>query len=159
MEFSASKSFWIKAITFVLAVGFVMLAVGAFLSEGVVSAMIFPAAILVLVIGLSYFFSVRKYEITHDSIIVHRPFDMIKIPKATIATAQRVEKKDIRMSIRTFGIGGVFAYTGQFWNGKFGSMTWYVTRMDSAVLLIDSKKRKTVISPDNPEEFISVLQS
>lgn len=37
-------------------------------------------------------------------------------------------------------------------------MTWYVTRMDRAVILIDAANKKTVVSPDNPEKFIAALQ-
>lgn len=157
MEFTASKSIWIKIITIVLAVGFVALAAGAFLVESNFEALLIPLFVLLFVFGLSYYFSIRRYEILGDSIIVHRPFDQVAIAKTGIKSAQRVAARELRMSIRTFGIGGVFSFTGQFWNGKFGSMTWYVTRMDRAVILIDAANNKTVISPDEPDAFIAAL--
>ena len=157
MDFNAPKSIWIKVITAVLAVGFVILIISTFVAEESAAALIFPMAIIILVFALSYYFSVTKYEISGNRIVVHRPFDSVTIPKGEL-TATRIYAKDIRMSIRTFGIGGVFSYTGTFWNSKFGSMTWYVTKMDNAVLLVDGRSNKTVISPDNPEKFIESLQ-
>lgn len=81
MEFAASKSTWIKVITAVFAAGFVALAVGTFLTEDNVGALLTPLFILILVFGLSYYFSVRHYEILGDSIIIHRPFDKVAIAK------------------------------------------------------------------------------
>ena len=159
MIFKASKSFWIKAITIAIFVAFAALIIGTLVGEFNGNDIWMPGTVLILVFGLSYFFSIREYEIDDRSIIIHRPFDTIVIPKAAIKKAMAVNKKDLRFSIRTFGIGGVFSYTGQFWNGRFGSMTWYVTRMDSAVMLITSTNKKTVVSPDNREKFIAMLTS
>lgn len=158
MEFAAPKSLWIKIITALLALGFVALAAAIFMVDQDPAAIVIPIAMLLLVFGLSYYYSIAKYEVLPDKIIVHRPFDNIVIPTSNL-TATRLEKKDIRMSIRTFGIGGVFSYTGTFWNGKLGSMTWYVTKMDNAVLLMDSRGNKTVVSPDMPAQFIAALQT
>ena len=157
MEFAAPKSIWVKIITAVLAVGFAGLCAVIFVVDEDRTAVVFPMAILLLVLGLSYYYSVVKYEVLPDKIIVHRPFDKVVIPTPGIA-ATRLDKKDIRLSIRTFGIGGVFSYTGTFWNSKLGNMTWYVSKMDHAVLLVDARNNKTVISPGNPEKFIAALQ-
>lgn len=158
MEFAAPKSLWIKVITAVLALGFITLCAVIFRDDEDRTAVVFPIAILLLVFGLSYYYSIVKYEVLSDKIIVQRPFDSVSIPTSSL-TARRLEKKDIRLSIRTFGIGGVFAYTGTFWNSKFGSMTWYVTDMNKAVLLTDSRSNKTIVSPDDPEKFIAALQT
>lgn len=158
MEFAAPKSLWIKVITAVLALGFITLCAVIFRDDEDRTAVVFPIAILLLVFGLSYYYSIVKYKVLSDKIIVQRPFDSVSIPTSGL-TGRRIEKKDIRQSIRTFGIGGVFAYTGTFWNSKFGSMTWYVTDMDKAVLLTDSRSNKTIVSPDDAEKFIAALQT
>jgi len=159
MEFAAPKSTWIKVITAVLFAVMILLAALAFLTETDASGLIMPAVIFVIVLALSYYFSITRYEITETHIVIHRPFDQVKIRKSAIANVLPIDKKDIRLSIRTFGIGGVFAYTGQFWNSKFGNMTWYLSRMDNVVLLIDTSNRKTLLSPDNREKFIAALKS
>jgi hypothetical protein len=56
--------------------------------------------------------------------------------------------------MRTFGNGGLFGYTGKYYNSRFGKMTWYCTQRKNYVLLILSDKKKIVITPDNPAELL-----
>jgi hypothetical protein len=159
MEFSASLGKTAKISTIGIVSLFVAIMAGMFVSG---SDNLFPTAIilpmtLVFVLGLSYYFSIKSYEVTDDEIIIRRPFDRVSYKKASVKSAERIEGKSIRFAVRTFGVGGLFAYTGEFWNSKYGSMTWYVTRMDTAIMMTTSSNKKIVISPDRPEEFTSAL--
>ncbi|CAM3334198.1 hypothetical protein FLLO111716_04800 [Flavobacterium longum] len=158
MEFGAPKSIWIKVIMLILGLVLFFLNAPMLFAMENADGLIFPAAILLLVFGVSYYFSIKKYEVLPGQIVVHRPFDKVVI-RADGLVATRVEKKDIRFSIRTFGIGGIFSFTGTFWNRKFGAMTWYVTDMARAVLLTDPRTNKTIISPDDPEKFIATFNA
>lgn len=53
------------------------------------------------------------------------------------------------VGIRTFGVGGLFAYTGWF----NGNEEWFVTDRKKAVKLT-SEDKTVLISPENPEEFM-----
>lgn len=72
---------------------------------------------------------------------------------------KKVEHKPNAMlgSIRRFGIGGLFGYIGYFSNSILGKYKAYATHTKKTVLLLVNDEQ-VVISPDNPKEFISVLE-
>lgn len=113
-------------------------------------------AILFLVMGISYYFSIRSYAIVDTKLEIRRPFDSIEYDLNSISSAARIDRRDLRFAVRTFGIGGLFSHTGQYWNKKSGHMTWYLTRFNTAVMLTIGSK-KVVVSPDKPQEFINAL--
>ena len=157
MKFTASTSTTVKVVTaaiFILTIGLALVAI----KDEVGEAALIPASILAIVIAVSYYFSIRHYEIGDGKLIVRRPFDAVQIPLGNISDVQTVDRKRLRWTVRTFGIGGLFSYTGEFWNKKLGSMSWYVTRMDKAVMIVRGH-RKIVISPDDPEKFLEVLKN
>jgi hypothetical protein len=152
MKFTASTSTTVKVVTaaiFILAIGLALVAI----KDEVGAAALIPASILAIVIAVSYYFSIRHYEIGDGKLIVRRPFDAVQIPLGNISDVQTVDRKRLRWAVRTFGIDGLFSYTGTFWNKELGSMTWYLTRMDKAVLIVDSNGKKIVVSPDDPQKF------
>lgn len=60
-------------------------------------------------------------------------------------------------SIRTFGNGGVFGYIGHFRNGILGNYQAYVTHRRKTVVIRTTENKHIVISPDDPEQFVSTL--
>lgn len=72
----------------------------------------------------------------------------------------RVESKPNAMlgSIRKFGIGGLFGYIGKFSNTILGSYTAYATHTEKTVE-INTKQTKYIITPDNPDEFVTSLRT
>ena len=68
-----------------------------------------------------------------------------------------LDKERLNGSIRTFGVGGLFGYWGRFANSKIGVMTWYATRRDNAVLITKFNNKKIVLTPDEPELFVSTI--
>ena len=155
-KFSASTNTTVKIVTAVTVLLLVYFVAAAFLGDSKLT--LIPAAILLFVIGLSYYFSITKYEVDRNQLIIRRPFDSVSISLENLQSVERIAKKDLRWTVRTFGIGGLFSYTGEFWNKKLGSMSWYVTRMDKAVMIVHGN-RKIVISPDDPEKFLEALKN
>ncbi len=98
---------------------------------------------------------VRDYTITPDAILVQRSFWATRIPRAGLESA-RFEPRALCGSIRTCGNGGLFAWTGFFWNKAFGFYRAYVTDHRRTVVLRFAT-RTIVVSPDDPEEFIAAL--
>lgn len=72
---------------------------------------------------------------------------------------KKVEDKPNAMlgSFRRFGIGGLFGYIGYFSNSILGRYKAYATHTKKTVLL-HVNDEQIVLSPDNPKEFISVLE-
>src|ERR1700688_2164591 len=64
-------------------------------------------------------FTIRGYTVTPDALLVHRLFWATRLPLSGLHSAQ-VEPEAMRRSIRTFGNGGLFSFTGWFRNTTLG---------------------------------------
>lgn len=62
----------------------------------------------------------------------------------------------MRGSLRICGNGGIFSFSGWFWNKRLGAYRALVTDGAKTVVL-RFDKRKWVVSPDAPEEFVREL--
>lgn len=109
---------------------------------------------LSLVLGCALF-TIRGYTITGNAILVHRLFWTTRLPRADLQSA-RFDPKAMRRSIRTFGNGGFFSFTGFYRNKLLGAYRAFVTDPHRAVVLRYSK-RTVVVSPGAPEDFIREL--
>jgi hypothetical protein len=110
---------------------------------------------LLLIPGCALF-SIRGYSLTAESILVHRLLWTTVLPRAGLESA-RFEPPAMRSSIRTFGNGGFFSFTGLYWNKLLGSYRAFVTDPKRAVVLRYASRRAVVISPVAPELFVQDL--
>ena len=104
--------------------------------------------------GITYAFSPNGYEVNENNIIIKRPFNTVAFNRTQIKELVKIEDRKLYWAIRTFGVGGLFGYFGAFWNKEFGSMTWYATRREDAIMIITHKNKKIIITPDDVEKFI-----
>jgi hypothetical protein len=86
--------------------------------------------------------------------IIHRPLKDVVIHRSAIVEVHQMEDGKLARSMRLFGSGGLFGYFGLFWNREFGTMTWYATRRDQAIIIITSSHKKLVITPDETDAFM-----
>ena len=64
------------------------------------------------------------------------------------------------MGLRLWGNGGLFAATGIFWNRDYGVHRAYVTSARyQDYVLVETRTRKVLISPENPGEFAAAWTS
>ncbi len=105
---------------------------------------------LAIVCG-SALFTVRGYTVTPDAILIHRLFWTTRFPLAGLYSAE-VEPEAMRGSIRTFGNGGLFSFTGWFYSKALGVYRAFVTDPHKAVVL-HFDRRNVVLSPSAPEDF------
>jgi len=106
---------------------------------------------LALVFGCALF-TVRGYTITPDAILVRRLFWDTRLPRAGLQAAEFVPGVMCK-SIRTWGNGGFFSFTGFYWTRTLRSYRAYVTDLRRTVVL-RYERRTIVVSPDRPEDFI-----
>jgi hypothetical protein len=118
------------------------------------SAAIIGSIILVFTYIITYALSPTSYEIKEDSMIIHRPLKDVIIHRSEIVEVHQMEEGKLARSMRLFGSGGLFGYFGLFWNKEFGTMTWYATRRDQAMMIITSSPKKLVITPDETDAFM-----
>ncbi|RZK25712.1 MAG: hypothetical protein EOO43_04800 [Flavobacterium sp.] len=116
---------------------------------------IYTTAALLLIYFIVFAFRPLNYTLTSDQLIISRLFPNVSIDRNDIKSLELLNEQDIRSSVRTLGVGGLFGYFGKFANLKLGSMTWYATRTDRTVLVRTVDKRKIILTPDEPEKFVA----
>lgn len=100
-------------------------------------------------------FIIRGYRITKDAILIPRLFWTTRLHLDGLQSVAAVPGA-MRMSLRTFGNGGGFSFTGWYWNKPLGSYRAFVTDLERTVVLRFGNQT-VVVSPDSPEAFVSAL--
>lgn len=100
-------------------------------------------------------FMIRSYAITGDAILIRRLFWTTRLDRAGLKSAESVPKA-MNKSLRTCGNGGGFSFTGWYWNKSLGFYRAFVTDLNRTVVLRFGQ-RTVVVSPDDPEDFVSDL--
>jgi hypothetical protein len=102
-------------------------------------------------------FTIRGYTVTPDALLVRRLFWTTRLPLSGLHSAQ-VEPEAMRRSIRTFGNGGLFSFTGWFRNAALGGYRAFVTDPHRTVVL-HFPARTVVVSPSAPEDFVQDVRA
>lgn len=115
--------------------------------------------LVILACVLCFSYSPLYYEIDGDELSIKRKFlfKTIRIPLKSIKEARKLPVKDIYLTFRFFGIGGLFCWGGLFWTAGIGKYLMSATNMNKLVL-IEAGKRY-VISPKNVEQFIEFIRN
>lgn len=112
---------------------------------------VYGAALMPLVLLLTWMFSVKGYTVLNDVLTVHRPFwdTSIVLPPDT----EFKREPEIRKGLgKTTGNGGVFGYTGRFRNKALGGFRAFATNWDHAVSVTSrSSGMCLVITPETSE--------
>lgn len=161
-KFKASIDNLSILITFFVVVLSVSLFIG-FLNSGNHSDLFgisIATAINFFMLGLVFvFFLLRtsSYSVTESSIVINSLLLPYNVSRNEIAKCTLVSKDEMSGTIRTFGNGGLFGYTGYYRNAKFGTMRWFATQRKNYLLIEKTNGKKIVITPDEPENFIAAL--
>ncbi len=110
---------------------------------------------LLLFYFIAFAFRPINYQVSADKLIIHRLFIDVKMDRTQIKSVELLDKEKTGWAIRTFGVGGLFGYYGQFANTKLGGMTWYATRRDRTVLVRTVNNKKIILTPDDPTKFVA----
>ncbi len=108
---------------------------------------------------IAFIFRPISYIILDEFLVIHRPLLDIKIALNEIENMVVLDSQELKGTIRTFGVGGLWGYWGSFANSRIGAMKWHATRMSNAVLITMGKNKKIVLTPDDPELFVEKLKS
>lgn len=105
-------------------------------------------------------FAPRGYMVTSDSIHILRkigPKDCISINQITWIIFPATSPPGFTVGI--FCIGGIYGTFGQYWNKVWGLFEMYVTDNSNRVELLIDNKVHIIISPDDPNGFISEINN
>jgi hypothetical protein len=102
-------------------------------------------------------FMVRGYVLLEDALVIERLGWRTRLPLAGLQSVGG-DVEAMRGSIRLLGNGGLFSFTGEFWNGRLGRYRALATDPERAVVL-RYPKRTIVITPHDPQHFIMRLRT
>jgi hypothetical protein len=150
---TAPMSTAIKVITgLVLAMAAAMLLAGA-----KVWGLMLGGAILATVALFCYLWAPVAYELMGDELTVRMRLGQKVFPAVTGCETLSTRPP---MGVRLWGNGGLFAATGIFWNQAYGVFRAYVTSARyQDYVLVSTRTRKILISPENPAEFVRAWAS
>ncbi len=115
-------------------------------------AKIVPSVIL----GVTALFTVRGLTLTDDALVVRRLGWVTELPLAGIRSVEAIPRAMSR-SIRLFGIGGLFSFSGIYWSKRLGRYRAYVTDQNRTVV-IRWRSATAVVSTADPDALIAALQ-
>ncbi|MGJ8634523.1 MAG: PH domain-containing protein [Luteolibacter sp.] len=121
-----------------------------------IGSLLISGSLLLTLIPCS-FFTIRSYRITQTAIHIQRLCFISSIGLENLKSAEFIPSA-MKGSLRTFGNGGLFSWTGKYWNKDLGSYRAFVTDLNKTVVLRFTDKI-IVISPESPEDFIKKLQA
>ncbi|GEM55467.1 hypothetical protein B0A58_08605 [Flavobacterium branchiophilum NBRC 15030 = ATCC 35035] len=147
---------WITAGVYALFLGLICFTL-FFDTFEIVTAIILLFILTVMTIATLYY-KPKTIAIHDNEIIIKRPIGNVILKRTNIASIQILKKNDLKWSVRTFGIGGFFGYYGAFWNKKYGTMTWYLTRRNAMIMITTISNSKILISPDQVDLFVTTYQ-
>ena len=150
---SAPMSPAIKVIT-----GLVLALTAAVLIMSVkVCGLLWGGGILATIVLFCYLYAPIAYELTGDELTVRFRLGQKVFPAVTGCSALSARPP---MGLRLWGNGGLFAATGIFWNRDYGVHRAYVTSARyQDYVLVETRTRKVLISPENPGEFVAAWTS
>lgn len=102
-------------------------------------------------------FVIRGYTVTDEGILIRRLWWNTVLPRDTLVSAE-IMPKAMSKSLRTCGNGGLFSFTGFYWNKQIGHYKAYVNDLNLTVV-VRTKKRTAVLSPDDPEAFVAAVNA
>lgn len=105
-----------------------------------------------LLAGAAFAGRVRGYVLTEEAITVRRGFWSTRLPLAGLRSVTG-DVDAMRGSIRVLANGGVFSFTGRYWNRKLGWYRAFATDPSRAIVL-RYPRLTVVITPHDPQHFI-----
>lgn len=115
--------------------------------------------VLFVTIGLSFLYSTRGYETHGKTLVIKTHRKEISLTYMQMMDVRKVGKNEMQGLTRSFGFGGLFGYNGHYHNATIGDMTFYATQQKNWVLIHTSDNRALILTPDNPDKFVSEVNS
>lgn len=160
MEFKTSLDKLAKVVTTVITILFtaIIFLQLIFIQDFGNTSSIITITILLISYLIAFIFRPISYIILDKLLVIHRPLLDLKIALNEIENIVVLDSQELKRTIRTFGVGGLWGYWGSFANSRIGAMKWYATRMSNAVLITTGNNKKIVLTPDDPELFVEKLK-
>lgn len=110
----------------------------------------------VLVIGTALY-TVRGYQIHDGALHVQRLLWKTKIPLSSLSAVE-FRPQTFGWAWRTFGNGGLFSFSGWYFQTGLGSFRALATKLTDAVILKFNDHKPIVVTPETPEAFAQAVR-
>lgn len=155
----------ITSVYFILVLTLILGAVTVFVfrksgdaTATLISCALGPGILIIIAIAM-YSLQPRSVTVDISGLTIDRKIKPVSIDFSEISSIHVVINGEMKGVIRTVGNGGVFGYTGLYYNKKFGSMTWYCSQHRNYIILQTNKSKKLVITPDDPDGLIREVRA
>ncbi|HEY4873061.1 MAG TPA: PH domain-containing protein [Steroidobacteraceae bacterium] len=148
---------WSRSLKAASLIAVVMLAVVAAAGMFVMPARLLLARCVmiglpIIVLAIAFLSIVSGYTLTATQLEVERPLWNTVFPLAQLRSVAG-DQNVFKGSLRLFGNGGIFSFTGFFWKRSLGCYRAFATDPGRAVVL-KFCNRTIVITPHDPQHFI-----
>lgn len=112
----------------------------------------------VLLTGACALFTVRGYELDKGELRVRRLLWRTRIPLHSLVDAEW-RQGPFGRAMRTCGNGGLFSFSGWFYQKGIGSFRALATRTGDAVILTFRDRKPIVVTPGDPAGFVQAASA
>ena len=109
-----------------------------------------------LILCGSIFFLIKGYQVSNGILLIHRLGWKTKLDLSDLESATS-DPDAMKKSIRTFGNGGLFSFSGKYRNRKLGPYRAFATNPELSVIL-RFPGRVVIVTPESPTEFVRMLE-
>jgi len=95
------------------------------------------------------------YILTNNTLLIQHIGWNSKIDLQNLMSAD-VDSQAMHNSVRTWGNGGMFSFSGWFYNSQIGAYQAYATDPQKAVIL-RFPQRTVIVTPEDPARFVSAI--
>ncbi len=110
----------------------------------------------VLIIGTALY-TVRGYEIHDGTLYVQRLLWKTPVPLRGLKAVE-YRPGNFGWAWRTFGNGGLFSFSGWYFQTGLGSFRALATQLTNAVILQFNDRKPIVVTPETPETFAQSIR-
>ena len=155
MEYKASKDMTVQIMTIGVVILFAFLGyksiMGLINSNGNLTPILIHSSVIVFLFGtllICFLYAPKSYSVNENKLVIHRPLNDKYILIDSIIEIRPIDKSEMKGTIRTFGVGGLFGNYGKFHSNGLGNFTMFGTQSKNYVL-IKTNSKKLVITPND----------
>jgi hypothetical protein len=112
----------------------------------------------VVLLAICALYTVRGYEVEKGFLLVRRLLWATRIPLRGLAGVE-FRPGSFGWAWRTCGNGGLFSFSGWFYQRPLGAFRALATRATDAVILKFGDRKPIVVTPGDPARFVSAVRA
>ncbi len=108
--------------------------------------------ILLFLIGTllgTYLYAPQAYFIDTTQLVIIRMAHNKTIKISDITEVHLIADDEMGVTMRTFGVGGLFGYYGRYVSTKMGRLTFYTTQRKNRIVIKTKDGKNIMITPDD----------